>query len=304
MITFLIIVIALILDWLLGEPKRWHPLVGFGMLATRIESLCYGAANIRPWQRVLHGLLALIIAVVPIVLLILSLSGWPAINWLLEIVVLTLCIGHKSLHDHTRPIIEALNNNDETLARTLTGQIVSRDTATLNIEKATIESILENGSDAVFAALFWFLVAGAPGVICYRLVNTLDAMWGYRNQRYLYFGRAVARLDDVMNYVPARLCALSYALMGKLKTGLFCWKTQAQNWDSPNAGPVMASGAGALNIELGGSACYGGVWHNRPVLGCGTEPTVKDIARALQLVRHSLFLWLAFIALIAGVWHA
>jgi adenosylcobinamide-phosphate synthase len=123
----------------------------------------------------------------------------------------------------------------------------------------------------------------------------MDAMWGYRNDHYRYFGWAAARLDDVLNYLPARLTALSYALLGNTTQALTCWQTQAPKWDSPNAGPVMAAGAGALNILIGGPARYHGKWHNRPTLGAGPPPNANDIDRSLKLVSHSVWLWLIVI---------
>jgi adenosylcobinamide-phosphate synthase len=184
--------------------------------------------------------------------------------------------------------------------------IVSRDTGDLNetdIARATCESVLENGSDAIFSALFWFLVLGAPGAVLYRLANTLDAMWGYRTPRYRHFGWAAARIDDVLNWIPARLTSLTYALLGRTRSALRCWATQARHWYSPNAGPVMAAGAGALDIELGGPARYHGELKIRPALGCGSAPHVRHIARAVRLVQRALVLWVV-VTLAAGLLHA
>jgi adenosylcobinamide-phosphate synthase len=178
--------------------------------------------------------------------------------------------------------------------------MVSRDSAAIDPVPATVESVLENGNDGVFGALFWFFLLGGAGALLFRLANTLDAMWGYRNQRFLKFGWAAARLDDVLDYIPARLTALTYALLGQTRTALNCWKTQAPHWDSPNAGPVMSSGAGALGLKLGGPARYQGEWHERPELGTGDAPQPQDIERALALVRHGVYLWLT-VALIAEV---
>ncbi|PKO73985.1 MAG: cobalamin biosynthesis protein, partial [Betaproteobacteria bacterium HGW-Betaproteobacteria-15] len=210
----------------------------------------------------------------------------------------------KSLHQHAHAVTQALDNNDETQARIAASWMVSRDSAAIEPVPATIESVLENGNDGVFGALFWFFVLGGTGVLLFRLANTMDAMWGYKTPRLYYFGWAAARLDDVLNYIPARLTALTYALLGKTHTALRCWAKQAPLWDSPNAGPVMAAGAGALNIKLGGAARYQGEWHERPQLGSDKQPRATDIDRALKLVRHGVYLWLAVFILIVGIYHA
>lgn len=303
LITFIIIT-AITLDWLLGEPKRWHPLVGFGFLANRIEYFFYPNNPTSARQKIILGTLAVSALLIPISLLTVFISSFDSIAIVFNIIVLTLCIGHRSLHDHALPIAKAMQSNDDEQARYLVSRIVSRNPATLNIPRATIESILENGSDSVFAALFWFLIGGAPAVIFYRLANTLDAMWGYRSSKYLYFGRFAARLDDVLNYIPARLTALSYVCVGKSKEAISSWQQQASQWDSPNAGPVMASGAGALTITLGGPAQYHGQWHQRITLGCGDEPEAHDIERSLQLVRHSVLLWITVLIIITGLNYA
>ena len=136
----------------------------------------------------------------------------------------------------------------------------------------------------------------------YRLANTLDAMWGYRNARYASFGWAAARLDDAFNLLPARLTALTYALLGRTSLALRCWQRQAPHWDSPNAGPVMAAGAGALAVQLGGDAPYEGRWESRPPLGAGAAPDTTSITRALTLVQRGVVLWLAVALAIAWTW--
>jgi adenosylcobinamide-phosphate synthase len=142
------------------------------------------------------------------------------------------------------------------------------------------------------------LAVGASAALIYRFANTLDAMWGYRGERFEAFGWAAARLDDVLNWIPARLTALTYALLGNMRQALICWRVQGIKWKSPNAGPVMAAGAGALEITIGGRACYGGAWQERPTLGVGAPPTADDVHRTLLLIRNGVLLWLAVIVLI------
>lgn len=297
MLTAWLMVAAVALDRLFGEPRRWHPLVGFGRLADWLEHRLNSGRGLR--QR---GLLACLLAVLPLTLLAWLLSALPMVGWLFSLLLLYLAIGLRSLAQHAVPIADALNAGDLPLARQRVGYMVSRQTEELDetgVAAAATESVLENGSDAVFAALFWFALLGAPGVVLYRLANTLDAMWGYRNERFMHFGWATARLDDLLNYVPARLVALTYALCGSTRAALSCWRRQAPQWDSPNAGPVMAAGAGALRIRLGGPAVYHAQVHERPALGVGRRPRAQDIHRALGLVHRGVALWLGASLVIA-----
>ena len=302
--TAFIAMAAVALDWLVGEPRRFHPLVGFGRLAQACEYRCRSPGNSSPRLQRWWGVVALMLLIVPFVVAITLLSAVPKFGLFVDILALYFALGHRSLHDHARPVARALRANDEPEARRRVSLMVSRDSAALDIENAATESVLENGNDGVFGALFWFAVAGAPGAVLYRLANTLDAMWGYRNERYFYFGWAAARFDDALNYIPARLTALTYAVLGRTRLALHCWRAQAPAWDSPNAGPVMAAGAGALGVSLGGRACYQGEWHDRPPLGAGGKPTADDIERALKLVRYGVVLWLIVLFAIEGVRHA
>ena len=289
------------LDAWLGEPRRWHPLVGFGHLAQRIEQRLNSGG--RGWRS--HGVSGWCLAVLPPVTLVWLLS-LSSLGWLVDILVLYFALGLKSLAQHALPVAQALRLGDLDEARRRVGYLVSRRTSELDacgVARAGTESVLENGADAVFASLFWFAVLGAPGVLLHRLSNTLDAMWGYRNERFERFGWAAAKIDDVLNYVPARLVALTYALLGRTATALRCWRRQAPQWDSPNAGPVMAAGAGALQVQLGGAAIYHGVEELRPQLGEGAPAQARDIERALNLVYLGVLLWLVGLV-IGGVYLA
>lgn len=284
------LLVGVLLDRLIGEPRRWHPLAGFGRLAEYGEKFLRCGAPGHALGNRLRGLLAWSLLIVPLV----ALAAYFA-HPILDALLLGFALGGRSLTEHAQAIATPLSEGRLDAARLAVGQIVSRDTDTLDAEgvaKAAVESVLENGNDALFAALFWFLVAGGAGVLLYRLANTLDAMWGYRDTGRLYFGWAAARIDDLLNLIPARLTALTYALLGHTRLALACWRTQASAWSSPNAGPVMAAGAGALNIRLGGAARYHGTTETRPALGCGSTAQALDIPRALRLVEQGVWLWL------------
>lgn len=301
MLTALLCVGAVLLDWRLGEPRRWHPLAGFGWLAQRVEVLAYGSPETNAELRRARGIGAVIVLLVPFAAAAWLLGAIPLLGSVVALGLLALAIGARSLAEHAEAVAAALQANDLPLARERVGLIVSRDTDDLDeeqISRATVESVLENGCDAIFGVLFWFSLIHVPGAVLYRLANTLDAMWGYRTPRYRDFGWAAARLDDLLNWVPARLTALSYVAMGaKPALAWRCWREQAPFWKSPNAGPVMAAGAGALGLALGGQARYHGEWQQRPALGEGLAPRAADIGRAVTLVRRALWLWLAVIVL-------
>ncbi|KVT43778.1 adenosylcobinamide-phosphate synthase CbiB [Burkholderia ubonensis] len=300
-------VIAVIVDRVVGEPSAAHPLVAFGRLAARIEAVLNTGRRGR-----LAGIAAWLAAVAPPVLI----GAWLAaalptpLAAALHVALLWFALGAKSLADHLAPIAAALFRHDLPGARALTARIVSRDTSAADegaLSRAAVESALENGNDAIFGALFWFVIAGGPGALMFRLANTLDAMWGYRTPRFLTFGWAAARIDDLLNWVPARLTAASYALLGDTASAWRCWRTQARHWDSPNAGPVMAAGAGSLNVQLGGPAVYHGELEHRPVLGAGSPASAAHIVAALSLVTRTLALWLALLVasaiLVMGTQH-
>lgn len=290
--ALVVVVAALLVDAAFGEPQRGHPLVAFGRAAQALERRLNRDGR---GSRV-SGVLALGLLVMPPLALAgavtLLATGW--LQAVCAIAVLSLAIGWRSLREHARAVAMPLMVGELTEARRAVARMVSRDSTRLDAEgvaKAATESVLENGADAIFASIFWFLVAGMPGVVLHRLVNTLDAMWGYRNARFERFGWAAARLDDGLNWVPARLCAASYAMSGRLRAGLRCWRSQARAWESPNAGPVMATGAGALGLQLGGDAPYATGWRQRPMLGHGRPPTGADISAAVRLVDRAVVLW-------------
>jgi adenosylcobinamide-phosphate synthase len=278
-----VITVALLLDILIGEIPRFHPLVGLGNYIAKVKHSLWYPSRIR-------GVIAVVLVLLPMIPFL-----WLPSLWWLEVLIVYFAVGGRSLAEHGNAVGSALAQNDLTLAKHKVSMIVSRKTDNMSeqqVVNATLESVLENGNDAVFGALFWFCVAGVPGILLYRFSNTLDAMWGYKNSTFLHFGWAAAKLDDVLNYIPARLCAVAYALGGNAKLAFHCWRTQASKCASPNGGVVMATGAGSLNISLGGAAEYDGYHCDKPILGDGRNAIASDIARAVNLV------WLSAVLLI------
>ena len=301
--TAVALLLGLLIDHFVGEAKRWHPLVGFGDAASILEKAANPSSDT---DGKLRGLfcwaLMVLIPVMAMSLVVSQLSGLALL--VVNALVVYFVVGLKSLAEHGRNVAVPLLAGDLPAARQLIAMMVSRDTDMLTeqqVASAACESVLENGSDAIFAALFWFCLLGAPGAILYRGANTLDAMWGYKTDRYRSFGWAAARIDDVLNWLPARLTALSYSLVGNFSSGLKCARQQGGLTDSPNAGYVMAAGAGALGISIGGGAIYHGEQHQRPIFGVGPVAEAIDIERAIALVQRASVLWvllaLAFYAL-------
>jgi len=302
-----VILAAILVDFMLGDPRHFHPISGFGLIATGLEKKINPesayTSNSEGELRIL-GLFSLLLLILPITILstyINTVFIQQSLH-IVEILILFFALGSNSLRLHAEWVFKALQSSDILTARIKTSMIVSRDTDNLDqveLSKATIESVLENGNDAIFATLFWFVIAGVPGVILFRLANTLDAMWGYKTQQYLHFGWAAARLDDILNFIPAHLTAISYAITGKFISAVSCWAKQAYRWKSINAGIVMSTGAGALAVKLGGSAQYHGLITQRSELGKGDAPSYKDIKRAINLVQRSMVLWIIIIFLLS-----
>ncbi len=296
-----IVLLAVVLDRCLGEADNaCHPLVAFGRWASQLDTRYFRPQGTPVRQKII-GCMALLAALLISLIGLTGLLLPTVLQPLFDILVLYFCIGAHSLKQHALAIHQALMQQDLTLARQRVGCIVSRQTDSMDlqsVQRAAIESVLENGADAIFAPLFWFVLLGPVGALLYRLTNTLDAMWGYKTPRYLNYGWAAARLDDGMNCLPARLTALSYALLSETGAALKAWQQQASWLESPNAGPVMTAGAGGLGLKLGGPACYHGQIKLKPWFGGERLPQNQDICLACRLVERTLLLWLALIALV------
>ncbi len=275
------LVLGFVLDRVLGDPRRWHPVAGFGTAAAALESRTYAD---RRGAGVVHEVV-LVGAVVGLGLGVRR-GGWP-----LTALATWTVLGGRSLARTGGEMAERLEAGDLVGARALLPSLCGRDPEALDADglaRAALESIAENTSDATVAPLVWGALAGVPGLLGYRAINTLDAMIGYRNDRYRNFGWAAARTDDLANLLPARLTGLLTAALAPLVGGrpaaaFRAWRRDAAQHPSPNAGVVEASMAGALGIRLGGRTEYPHGVENRPTLGTGPTPTVADLHRAVRL---------------------
>ncbi|GAA1640864.1 cobalamin biosynthesis protein [Nocardia ninae] len=275
------LVLGFVLDRVLGDPRRWHPVAGFGSVASALESVTY---DDRRRAGVLHEVV-LVGAVVGVGVGVRGL-GLPA-----TALATWTVLGGRSLAKAGSEMADRLEAGDLDGARALLPSLCGRDPEVLDADglaRAALESIAENTSDATVAPLVWGALAGVPGLLGYRAINTLDAMIGYRNDRYRNFGWAAARTDDLANLLPARLTglltvALAPLVGGRSATALRAWRRDAAQHPSPNAGVVEASTAGALGIRLGGRTEYPHGVEQRPTLGDGPAPTVADLHRAVRL---------------------
>ncbi|WP_019928421.1 cobalamin biosynthesis protein [Nocardia sp. BMG111209] len=284
MVTAIGIGLGFGLDRVLGDPRRGHPVAGFGTVAARLEPLVYRdrrAAGV-VYEILLAGSAVALGGVVR--QRFRSTSGGIAVTAVATWTVL----GGTTLARTGRRMAGLLEAGDIGGARALLPSLCGRDPELLDADglaRAALESIAENTSDATVAPLFWGAVAGVPGLLGYRAINTLDAMVGYRNERYRRFGWAAARLDDVANLVPARLAGLlTVALAGERRDGaLRAWRRDARQHPSPNAGVAEATMAGALGVRLGGRTEYRHGIEMRPTLGDGPAPGVGDLRRAVRM---------------------
>ncbi|MCO4694834.1 cobalamin biosynthesis protein [Streptomyces sp. RO-S4] len=285
-------------DLLLGDPRRGHPVAAFGRAAAAVERVLWRDDRGRG---AVHTVVCVGGAVTLGSLAARAVRRSPAASVALTGVATWAVVGGTSLAREARGVGRALESGDVEAARERLPHLCGRDPQTLDadgIARAVVESVAENTSDAVVGALVWGAVAGVPGLVGFRAVNTLDAMVGHRSPRYRRYGWASARLDDVAGWPGARLTAVLAALSGPDPRGAVrAWRADAAKHPSPNAGPVEASFAGALGVRLGGTLSYGGRVEHRPVLNGGGRPVaVTDIDRAVRLSRR-----VSWLALAAGV---
>jgi adenosylcobinamide-phosphate synthase len=301
--------VALALDAALGWPDRLyrrigHPVGGFA----RLIALCEGRWNRPAWsadRRRALGIVTVFLLVFlvggslfAIEVLLQAIFGNAA--WILLALLAWPALAQRSLFDHVRPVAQHLARGDLTGAREAVGRIVGRDVQALDeagVARAAIESLAESFCDGVVAPLFWLLVGGLPGLWIYKAVNTADSMIGHREERWRAFGWAAARLDDLLNLIPARLSGVLLCVAGG-RGWRTLWRDHGSH-ASPNAGWPEAAMAGALGLRLAGPLRYDGCLLDKPWIGEGRSETIAaDIDRALSLyIRACGLLWI-----VAGGW--
>ena len=303
MINTLLLILPLLLGWLLdfifGDPSRLpHPVVWFGKM------ISWGEHRLNKGNhRMAKGAMMAIVLILMVFFIVWGLKQLlpNMILWLvLDTVIIFYCLAGTTLIREVREVFLALDRSlDE--GRKQVARIVGRDTSQLTAQEvrtAALETLAENLSDGVIAPLFWFALLGTPGMLAYKMVNTLDSMIGYRTERYKDFGCWAARIDDVANYIPARLTALLMVIAsGKLSLLKFVWKNGRRH-ASPNSGYPEAALAGTLNCRFGGPHYYFGELFDKPYIGENDRPlTTQDMRTAVRINRLAEALMLALVLL-------
>jgi len=276
-------------DRLLGDPRRGHPVAGFGAAAQALEARLYADSRARGTA---HAAL-LVGAAVALGLSVERVAERsPAVTVAVTAAATWVVLGGRSLEREATAVERHLADGDLAAARGRLSHLVGRDTAALSpgeIARAVVESVAENTSDAVVAPLLWGAIAGVPGLLGYRAANTLDAMVGHHNARYERYGWASARLDDLLNLPAARLAGLLTlaAAPSRATAAWQVWHRDAARHPSPNAGVIEAAFAGSLGIRLGGTnVYYGNRVEHRAIMNGGRSAEPGDIGRAVRLSRR------------------
>jgi adenosylcobinamide-phosphate synthase len=289
--------VALALDLAFGWPKAiydriGHPVTWLGALITLLERRWN---TDRPLRRARGtGAALLVIGMAAFIGLALQLA-LPANWWGIALggVLAWPLVAMRSMHDHVAAVLHPLQSGDLPAARHAVSMIVGRDPSQLDtagVTRAALESLAENTSDGIVAPLFWGVVLGLPGIAAYKAINTLDSMIGHKTARYLEFGWASARIDDLVNLIPARLTGLVFALVsGRARASLHCMWRDARHHRSPNAGWPEAAMAGALAVRLSGPRAYGSEVTQEPWVNAGAaDPRQTDLHLGLRLYARSM----------------
>ncbi|MBB4397333.1 adenosylcobinamide-phosphate synthase CbiB [Bradyrhizobium sp. ERR14] len=304
-------VVAMAVDALLGWPS-WlfarigHPVTWLGRLIGAID-ITWNCSSDPPALRRVAGLTGALLVIALSVALGWTLQALLSSGWIQIVLIGILAwplVASRSLHDHVAAVANPLMAGDITAAREAVSRIVGRDPAALDeagIARAAIESLAENASDGIVAPVFWGALLGLPGIIGYKAINTLDSMIGHRSERHEAFGWAAARIDDVANFIPARLTGCLFVLLAPRRSeALSCMTRDARRHRSPNAGWPEAAMAGALGVRLSGPRIYHGSATDEPWLNEGArDPRAADIAEALTVYRRAMVLLAGLLAILA-----
>lgn len=288
------------LDVLFGDPY-WikHPVIYIGSIINRLEDRLMGLKSKKIGGVLLLLIIMTISYMVPFTMLLLAKGIHPYLGIALEALMICQILATKSLHRETKKVYDALMNKDMKASRLFISYLVSRDTGEMaeeDIVRSSIETVAENIVDGIIAPLFFVIIGGAPLGWLYKGVNTLDSMVGYKNDKFMDYGWASARFDDLLNYIPSRvtgpIIVLAAFLLGyDYKNSFRVLKRDCRNHSSPNSGFSEAPVAGALNIQLGGRVSYFGVIHNKPTMGDQNETlAVGHIDKTFKVMFLSSFL--------------
>lgn len=310
--TFFAILIGFIIDCFLGDPQNpFHPIRLLGYLNNLFIKL-YDKLNLkRNFSKFIYGMIMNIIIILIVFFVFLYIIRFLykinfIIGFIFEAIMCYFIIAPKCLFNESMKIYKALKSNDIQNARKYLSYIVGRDTKNLEqdkIIKATVETISENLSDGVIAPLFYLFLGGIPLGMVYKAINTLDSMVGYKNEKFMFFGKFSARLDDIANFIPARISAIvmiisSFILKLNFKNAIKIYLRDRYNHLSPNSAHTEAVCAGALSIQLGGSNFYNGVLVHKKTIGDELKkPEIKDIILANKIMYLStvIFIFILFI---------
>lgn len=294
--------VAMMVDALLGWPERLfarigHPVTWLGRLINVLDAN-WNRPNDAPTIRRAAGVVAALLVIGLAVALAWAVQALLAAEWSRVVCVGLVAwplVALRSLYDHVTAVANPLQAGDLKGARSAVAQIVGRDPASLDeagVARAAIESLAENASDGIVAPVFWGALFGLPGIAGYKAINTLDSMIGHRTARHEAFGWAAARVDDVANFIPARLTGLLFAMIAtRPSEAMSCMARDANRHRSINAGWPEAAMAGALGVRLSGPRAYHGSTSNEPWLNAGArDPLAADIDRGLKLYRRTMIL--------------
>jgi len=288
--TIIGLLIGFGLDQLFGDPEKLpHPIVGFGHLISFGEKRLNKGKFLFAKGALMTISLTTFIYLFSYLFINITINYNHISNLLLTAFIVFYCLSARTLRGEVRQVFEALEQSTDAGRKQLS-RIVGRDTATLEpqyIRSAALETLAENLSDGVIAPLFWFALLGAPGMLTYKMINTLDSMIGYKNDRYFYFGKFAARLDDVANYIPARITAFLMLLVtANLSKMAFVLKNSSQH-SSPNSGYPEAALAAILNCRFGGPNSYFGKIVDKPFIGSNNRLLVlDDMQSAVKINRY------------------